>query len=63
MNNSNINDTSTSNGNNNEDYLRHIVGNNGGKYNIDLLRDIRNNLMNIDMLIINELNDLFMGIY
>lgn len=63
MNNSNINDTSTSNGNNNEDYLRHIIGNNGGKYNIDLLRDIRNNLMNIDMLIINELNDLFMGIY
>lgn len=63
MNKSNINDTSTSNGNNNEDYLRHIVGNNGGKYNIDLLRDIRNNLMNIDMLIINELNDLFMGIY
>lgn len=63
MNKSNITDKSESNGTNNEDYERHIQGNNGNKYNIDLLNDIKNNLMNIDLLIINELNNLFMGIY
>ena len=63
MNKGNINDTSESKGTNNEDYTRHITGNNGNKYNIDLLKDIKNNLMNIDLMIINELNDLFMGIY
>lgn len=63
MNKGNINDNSQSNGTNNEDYTRHITGNNGNKYNIDLLKDIKNNLMNIDLLIINDLNDLFMGIY
>ena len=63
INKSNISDESESNGTNNEDYERHIHGNNGNKYNIDLLNDIKNNLMNIDLMIINELNDLFMGIY
>lgn len=48
--------------NSTSDYLRTIVGNNGSKYNIDLLDDIRNNLMNIDMMIINDLNELFMGL-
>ena len=63
MNKSNVNDSSQSTGNNDEVYERHIKGNNGNKYNIDLLKDIKNNLMNIDLMIINELNDLFMGIY
>lgn len=63
MNKSNIFDNSKSEGNNDETYERHIQGNNGNKYNIDLLNDIKNNLMNIDLLIINDLNDLFMGIY
>ena len=63
MNNSNINDQSNSNANNNEDYTRTIKGNNGNKYNIELLNDIKNNLMNIDLMIINELSDLFMGIF
>ena len=63
MNKSNINDESESTGTNNEDYERHIHGNNGNKYNIDLLKDIKNNLMNIDLMIINDLNDLFMGLY
>lgn len=63
INNSNIDDETESVGNNNENYERHIHGNNGNKYNIDLLKDIKNNLMNIDLMIINELNDLFMGIY
>ena len=63
MNNSNINDASQSNGNNNEDFTRTIKGNNGNKYNLDLLNDIKNNLLNIDKLIIDELSDLFMGIF
>lgn len=63
MNNSGISDTSSSNGTANETYGRTIHGNNGNKYTIDLLEDIKNKLMNIDLLIINELNDLFMGIY
>lgn len=63
MNNSDINDASQSNGNNNEDYTRTVKGNNGNKYNLDLLYDIKNNLLNIDKLIIDELSDLFMGIF
>lgn len=63
MNNSNINDASQSNGINNELFTRTIKGNNGNKYNLDLLNDIRNNLLNIDKLIIDELSDLFMGIF
>lgn len=61
---SKANDTaeSSSQGNSTEDYIKTITGNNGGKYNIDLLNEIRKNLMNIDLMIINDLSDLFMGI-
>ena len=58
-----INDSSNSHGENTENYNRHVWGNDGKKYNIDLLKEARNNLLNIDMMIINELQDLFMGIY
>ena len=65
--NNTINDTSSNNGSANvsgtNSYLKTIVGNNGSKFNIDLLNDIKNNLMNIDLMIINELNDLFMQIF
>jgi len=44
-------------------YIKKIVGNNGGKYNIELLKEIQNSILNIDIMIINELQDLFMGIY
>lgn len=63
LNNNSINDTSNATGNGTNEYLKTIVGNNGGKFNIDVLNDIKNNLMNIDLMIINELNDLFMGIF
>ena len=59
--NSSSNGTANSNGTNN--YLKTIIGNNGGKFNIDILKDIQNNFMNIDLMIINELNDLFMQIF
>lgn len=62
MNLNKIDDNSSVKGNTVEDYIKTITGNNGSKYNIDLLNDVKNNLMNIDMLIINELNNLFMGL-
>ena len=52
-----------SNGNSNEDYIRTVIGNNGNKYPADVFNDIKNNLVNIDNLIIDELKDLFMGLY
>ena len=65
--NNTINDTSSNNGsanvNGTNSYIKTIVGNNGGKFNIDILNDIKNNLMNIDLMIINDLNELFMQIF
>lgn len=59
--NNTINSNFNSNGTN--QYLKTIIGNTGGKFNIDLLNDIKEKLMNIDLMIINDLNDLFMGIF
>lgn len=58
-----INDSNNSSGSGTNEYIKTIIGNNGGKFNIDVLNDIKNNLMNIDLMIINELNDLFMQIF
>ena len=60
---SNITDNSASSGTGIENYVKTIIGNNGNKYNIELLQQVKDNLMNIDLMIINDLNDLFMGIY
>lgn len=59
---SNDSSTSSSTGESTEDYIKTITGNNGSKYNFEILNEIKNNLLNIDLLIINELSDLFMGI-
>lgn len=61
--NNTINDSSSATGSGTNSYLKTIIGNNGGKFNIDLLNDIKNNLMNIDLMIINDLNELFMGVF
>lgn len=65
--NNTINDISSNNGSANvsgtNSYIKTIVGNNGGKFNIDLLNDIKDKLMNIDLMIINDLNELFMQIF
>lgn len=58
-----INDTSQSSGTGTNAYVKNIIGNNGKKYSIELLKDIKNNLMNIDLMIINDLNELFMQIF
>lgn len=64
---SNVSDTSSSNrsfsNDGTEDYVKTVIGNNGRKYNVDVFNDLVSKLKNIDMLIINELQDLFMGIF
>ena len=64
---SNVSDTSSSNrsfsNNGTEDYVKTVIGNNGRKYNVDVFNDLVSKLKNIDMLIINELSDLFMGVF
>jgi len=61
LNNNQNSDTST--GNSVDSYIRTITGNNGNRYPVELLNEVRNNLVNIDDLIINELKDLFMCLY
>ena len=63
LNDNSINDNSSANGSGTNEYIKTIVGNNGGKFNIDLLNDIKDKLMNIDLMIINDLNELFMQIF
>ena len=63
LNKNDIEDESSATGSGTNEYLKTIVGNNGGKFNIDVLNDIKNNLMNIDLMIINDLNELFMQIF
>ena len=45
-----------------ENYIRTKTGNNGRLYGIEILKMIKNNYMNIDEMVINELQELFMGI-
>lgn len=52
-----------SSNNSTSNYIRKFLGNNGGKYPIEILKDLDNNFINIDMLIINELDELFMQIF
>lgn len=63
LNSNSINDLSNASGSGTNEYLKTIIGNNGGKFNIDILNDIKNNILNIDLMIINELYDLFMQIF
>lgn len=66
-NSSTVTDTSSSTrdftNNGTENYVKTIIGNNGRKYNVDVFNDLVSKLKNIDMLIINELQDLFMGVF
>lgn len=71
--NNGINDTSNTTTNSNvnghedkdsvEEYTRHLIGNNGRKYNVEIYSKLVNEFRNIDQLIIAELRDCFMGIY
>ena len=61
--NSNVNDNSKTTGKTVEDYIKKIQGNNGNKYAYEILIGVKNNLLAIDIEVINQLEDLFMGIF
>lgn len=46
-----------------DDYLSHVYGNTGRKNFSELLNDYRNSFLNIDVQIIEELDDLFFGLW
>lgn len=46
-----------------EDYLHHVVGKSGGVSYSKLLEEYRKTFLNIDMMIINDLRDLFMNLW
>lgn len=58
-------DSRTSNGeySNTEDYLEHVYGKSAGMSYSKMLKEYRDTFLNIDMMIINDLNDLFMGVW
>lgn len=62
-NNSNINDSSQTSGKSIEDYIKKIQGNNGQRYAYEVLIEVKNNILSIDLEVINQLEDLFMGIF
>ena len=62
-NNSEITDSSNTSGKSIEDYIKKIQGNNGQKYAYEVLIAVKNNILSIDLEVINELEDLFMGVF
>lgn len=48
---------------NTEDYLEHVIGSNGGESFSKRLKDYRSTFINIDMMVIDELVDLFFGLW
>ena len=46
-----------------ENYIEHVVGNNGSWNFSRLLQDFRDTFLNIDMMVINEFKGLFMGLW
>lgn len=57
------NSNSEYNVNNLEDYIDDIIGKRGGESFSKMLIEFRNTFVNIDMLVIDDLSDLFMNIY
>lgn len=48
---------------NTEDYLEHVIGSNGGESFSKRLNDYRSTFINIDMMVINDLEELFFGLW
>ena len=61
--NSNNTTTSTTKGNNIEDYLEKVSGKTGSHTYSDMLQEFRKTFLNIDMQIIDELSDLFFKLW
>jgi len=49
--------------NNLDDYVKRVVGNTGGKNYAEMLLDFRATFLNIDLMVIKDLKQLFMGVY
>ena len=58
----NITDQTQTNGNTVESYTKHIIGSNGKKYNVEIYQKLVANFNSINQQIIDELDDLFMGV-
>lgn len=46
-----------------DEYMRHLAGKSSGKSFSQMLTEFRTTFLNIDMMIINDLEELFMGVY
>lgn len=62
LNQNKINDSTNTNGNTAENYTKHLIGNNGKKYNIEMYQKLVSGFEGVNQQIINELGDLFMGV-
>lgn len=60
---SNTSNTSNKDINTIDDYLQHVKGKNGGSSYSSLLNEYRTTFLNIDMLVITELSELFFNLY
>lgn len=54
---------SSGSGNSNDDYFENVKGKRGGENYSDMLRKYRETFLNIDMMIIEELDDLFLNLW
>ena len=62
LNQNQINDNTSSSGNTMENYTKHLIGNNGRKYNVEIYQKLVSGFESVNQQIINELGDLFMGV-
>lgn len=46
-----------------EEYATHVAGKNGGKSFSNMITEYRNSLINVDLMVIEEFSDLFMGLW
>lgn len=60
---SSLDGTSDTTLSNTEDYLEKVIGSNGGESFSKRLTEYRSTFINIDMMIVNELEDLFFGLW
>lgn len=61
-NNSSTNYNGENTGNIKESYLKKMIGNNGNKYAIEIYNKYLSSFRNIDLMVIHDLEDLFMGL-
>lgn len=62
LNNNEVNDNTKTNGKTLENYTKTIIGNNGRKYNVEIYKKLIDSFESVNMQVINELSDLFMGV-